>query len=95
MPPKNSGLLSGWLVMKKKRDGYVGVIQKKGEAAAYLVGPVQLVDSKDTFLRSNVTRTRRVTQSSGSSSASRSSYSSSGSHTSSSGRSHGGGGGKF
>ena len=89
------GLLSGWLVMKKKRDGYVGVIQKKGEAAAYLVGPVQLVDSKDTFLRSNVTRTRRVTQSSGSSSASRSSYSSSGSHTSSSGRSHGGGGGKF
>ncbi|MBQ7596114.1 MAG: TPM domain-containing protein [Clostridia bacterium] len=89
------GLLVGYLVMKSKRDAHVSVIRIKGEAAAYLVGSVQLGMSKDTFLRSNVEKTRRVQRESISSSSSRSSYSSPGSHTSSSGRSHGGGGGKF
>ena len=89
------GLLAGFLVMKSKRDSYVSVIRKKGEAAAYLVGPVQFGPSKDTFLRSNVTKTRHVESTGSSSTSSRSSYSSPGSHVSSSGRSHGGGGGKF
>ena len=89
------GLLVGYLVMKSKRDAHVSVIRIKGEAAAYLTGPVQLGKSEDTFLRSNVRKTRRAEQVSSSSSSSRSSYSSHGSHTSSSGRSHGGGGGKF
>ena len=90
------GLLVGYLVMKSKRDAHVSVIRLKGEAAAYLTGSVQLGKSTDTFLRSNVNKTRRVKEDSRSSgSSSSSSYSSPGSHTSSSGRSHGGGGGKF
>lgn len=89
------GLLTGYLVMKSKRDSHVSTIRIRGEAAGYLAGAVQLGMSKDTFLRSSVEKTRRVEKESSSSSSSRSSYSSPGSHTSSSGRSHGGGGGKF
>ena len=91
----SAGLITGYIVMKSKRDAYVSSIRIKGEAAIYLEGPVQFGKSKDTFLRSSVTKTRRVERESSSSSSSGSSYSSPSSHTSSSGRNHGGGGGKF
>ena len=69
-------------------------VRKKESAADYVVpGSMRLTRNEDVFLYSNVSKTAKVQDSSGSSSGS--SYGSSGSHESSSGNSHSGGGRSF
>ena len=74
------------LIVKK---GYTNAVRFQKNANNYLVqGSLRITGSYDNFLYSNVTKTRRQTESSGGGGGSST-------HSSSSGTSHGGGGGKF
>ena len=87
------GLIVGGIVTAAVRYNYVASVQTQGEAAAYMVGKLNITRRDDHFRSSTVDRTERKTESSSSSSSG--SSSSGGTHTSSSGYTHGGGGGKF
>ena len=74
--------------------GQLKTVRNQFAATGYAeTGSLHLIDNRDNFIYSNVTKTR--IESSSSTSSSHSSHTHSSTHHSSSGRSHGGGGGHF